>query len=163
MRRDSTTAGTVNTVKTTFTKKRMTAYGGFAHVIEETIPIGECLPTVWEYTGKRSLLSLWFLPVESDSPIFQHGLFMIYLKRCLNILTRLAITVYGEEPYFISLSRADPVERLVGRWTDCRSPQESLQQECMGAKNAQRLSQTVILRAQQPLCVRPFPQFELEP
>jgi hypothetical protein len=64
MRRNSTTTAEVNKVKIAFTKRRMTAYGGFAliasfferigfaQMIEKAMPIEECSPNGMGIYGK---------------------------------------------------------------------------------------------------------------
>jgi hypothetical protein len=69
MQKNPTTTGEVNKVKITFTKRKMTAYGGFAllasfferigfaGMIENAMPIEECSPNAWGSMGRPSPLS----------------------------------------------------------------------------------------------------------
>jgi hypothetical protein len=69
----------VNKVKITFTKRKMTAYGGFAlivsflqrigfaQMIENAIPIKESSPNSKAYTERLLPLSAWSMPAQSGS------------------------------------------------------------------------------------------------
>ena len=86
MQRNSTTAPQVNKVKIAFTKRKMTAYGGFAliaafferigfaQMIEKAIPISECSPNGMGIYGKTiAFIAMVFAGAERFSHLVYLG------------------------------------------------------------------------------------------
>ena len=143
MQRNSTTAPQVNKVKIAFTKRKMTAYGGFAliaafferigfaRMIEKAVPISECSPNGMGIHGKTiAFIAMVFAGAERFSHLVYLGnkevlARMFGVKRLPDAATTIT-RMFGK---LTTIKAADTLSRNVWAYLSTLIPWRTIQED----------------------------------